>query len=154
MTHAVVTIMVEPEHLGSEAAINTRIAELMAPYDECLRVAPYMVPCWCIDDENYGGTDGCEDCHGSGNAITTSNPLSKWDYYIPLEGKLCITVDDLPDKVTNAILSPEGGWQERGWMGWFGMFRNEDPDWPETFRSVYEINVGVGSRPFLRDYHI
>ena len=152
MTHRVVTVMVEPEHLGNQEAIDQRIAAMMAPYSEHLDVDPYERPCWCVEWDDFD-SDDCEDCEGSGTVLTTNNPNGKWDYYMPINGMWDISVDDLPDRETYAILSPEGGWQSKGRLGWWGISSDDQPDWPETFRRVFEINVTCGSQPVLLDYH-
>lgn len=79
----------------------------MAPYNEDLEVDPYERCCLCEDLEGFD-SDQCEDCKGSGTYITRYNPQSKWDYHGPIDGEWDITVDELPERSTYAILSPEG----------------------------------------------
>ena len=84
---------------------------------------------------------------------TTCNPLGKWDCHGSIDGGWDFSIEELPERATFAILSPEGGWQEKGRLLWFGMAADEREDWPERFREIYEINVAAGYKPVLRDYH-
>ena len=80
MGWAVVTVMIEPEHQTSPTATWQRITELMAPYSIDREVEPYLDSCgWC----GYGGPPDpdCGHCEGTGEAMVTYNPQSRWNYY-------------------------------------------------------------------------
>ena len=152
MTHAIVTVMVEAERCTSDEAIAQRIDELMQPHNENTSVEPYQQDCWCRNRHVVEGepSPSCVDCRGTGVETTTYNPESKWDWYTLMGPQELRTVPD----PTYSILSPEGGWQAHGQLGWWGMSRDEDEDWPTTFARVYDINTKAGAKAFLVDYHI
>jgi hypothetical protein len=91
----------------------------------------------------------CTDCKGTGKRMTTSNPQSKWDWWV-IGGrwagmwntknieKVSAVAADLDNKGCYAYLTPDGEWHERGQMGWFGMASNEEPKkkWDEKVRKL------------------
>lgn len=162
MTHSLVTVMVEAEHQASREAVERRVAELMSMYDENLKVPPYAVECSCrLYDADWRRRDEpgpahaeCEDCHGSGTHETTYNPQSKWDYYLPYDDPRGGWKDHVVGEKTYAVLTPEGGWQAQGHLGWFGSRLNERDDWDEKFQEILALNTRVGAKPFVYEYHI
>ena len=131
MSHAVLTVMVEPEYKDNYTA---RIRELMAPFDEKMAVDPY------VDEDGYE---------------TTYNPISKWDYYSIIADEPAARWQDWEvGEPSFSLLSEDYGWMERATMGWFAMTTNEKEDWPEHFRRVYDELLGQGYIPYIIDYHI
>lgn len=120
----------------------------------------------------------CDECKGTGVYMSTYNPDSKWDWFSfggrwngqitgkPINDKQggfnfgeqfrqmeCnhTTVDDLIKRkeIPFAIITPDGQWNERGKMGWFGCVSDEKSceDWERMAMTVYEAHkdcVGVG----------
>lgn len=91
--------------------------------------------------------DGCENCQGTGEYLTTYNPESKWDWWV-IGGRwdgIFEEYDRLPDKnaaygeelVTHTVcwglVVPDHNgvsrWAEKGKMGWFGMSSNNNENW-------------------------
>jgi hypothetical protein len=143
------------------------VAQQLAPFDERLEVEPYFVPASESSlrgmREQYGISDNADidaycavmhDWTGEPAAVvdgvlgvmSSYNPLSKWDYWTPVElptvdgttkvsvtkgeldlAKICgeAPADHTPDGVRNAALRvyavlAEGVWREPGRVGWFG----------------------------------
>jgi mono/diheme cytochrome c family protein len=93
----------------------------------------------------------CADCHGAGVRTTTYNPKSKWDWWV-VGGRWhgivrhgvfreggdqeslsdnAAPVSELKENIPeyiHAVVTPDGAWHEQGWMGWWGMVRDEKPE--------------------------
>ena len=109
-----------------------QVRAMMGPFEESLQVEPYEAECW-----NCGGTGledkdiKCQECDGSGVAMSTSNPNGWWDWYViggrwdgvltgresgvdsysnALENNACRVADIVlcPDKYPHTILTPDG----------------------------------------------
>lgn len=98
-----------------------------------------------------------EDIDENGNAISTYNPNSKWDWYEIggrwrnfLNGEKSVRLSEHPkDRNCYAVLTPDGKWHESGRMWWWGfsMASKEEQDaWPENYWKI--INS------FPKDYYI
>ncbi len=112
----------------------------------------------------------CDSCHGAGTYRSTSNPKSKWDWYViggrwngrirgrrvesdELERNTAV-VSKLPnplpdDRVPYALVTPDGTWHERGRMGWWGMSSDNKPleEWTNEVGTLLAQNstcVAVG----------
>ncbi len=127
------------------------VEELLAPYDEEIRVDPYekgednlqaMKDHYKTDNlqelaakmEDWSGYKG-EVKDGKLIYWCTYNPESKWDWYEvggrwkgDIKGKNKDKISDImkmgDDKMSYvpfAVVTPDGEWHESGKMGWFGM---------------------------------
>lgn len=106
----------------------------------------------------------CEECKGTGVATSTYNLKSRWDYWVigdrtdgyfrrdadwnpitrPLlgisdDGNLAIVSATPPERAPWVIVSPDGEWNERGKMGWFGMSSGDksDEEWHKARDAIY-----------------
>ncbi|MEU9806260.1 hypothetical protein [Mycobacterium sp. NPDC050853] len=65
---------------------------------------------------------------------------SSWASDAPKSGHTdCARLTDIePDSIgaSYALLGLDGKWVAKGDMGWFGMSRNENDDWPEAFKAA------------------
>lgn len=110
----------------------------------------------------------CEECHGSGEYMTTRNPNGKWDYWrvggrwdgviqgAPRESENGFNFGKDHENIGNnfefagtialqeppfAIVTPDGQWHARGRMGWFAVVADEKDDWPGTARALFEAHA-------------
>jgi len=75
----------------------------------------------------------CNGCGGKGEC-------AKWnsEFVVPAGGNQRM-VSEIPAEVTTfAVVTPDGGWHQRGKMGWFGSVREElsDEDWQKIYREM------------------
>lgn len=89
----------------------------------------------------------------NGDLMSTYNPNSKWDWYVIGGRWNNILVDKNGNKVNGglakslvfdndiipfAVVTPDGQWYERGSMGWWGCFSNENKDWESKYYELFE----------------
>lgn len=127
---------------------DQNIEDLLAPYDEDLKVAPYLEytkeEAIEYGKKNYtpGHTDeelwkmvadGYE-TDDQGNIYSNYNPASKWDWYQvggrwnnelptihgPANEARIADIDKSKDFTSYAVITPNGIWYAPGDMGWFG----------------------------------
>ena len=82
----------------------------------------------------------------NGNAISTYNPNSKWDWYEiggrwrDIHRKNPMKLSEFPkSEHCYAILTPDGVWHEPGQMGWWGISLAEKDTlhaWPDVFWEI------------------
>ncbi|MBA3829914.1 MAG: hypothetical protein H0X33_13320 [Taibaiella sp.] len=149
MSHCFVLVLLEQEQAKEENSVDN----LLAPYNENLKVAPYKTY-FDVEDvtsgiKQYGSEEtliaNIEDWWGEGpggkdeNGIyymRTRNPDAKWDWYQvggrydgAIPNNICL-VRELPENVKcYAIVTPNGKWHERGKLGWFGMISEPNDTW-------------------------
>lgn len=129
MSHFLTLVLVN----ATETPIEEQVAELLAPYDENMKVPEYK----CAGDE--------------GERLSTYNPKSKWDWwqaggrYADMESDgfdsntcTCLVSSIPPDFTPFAILTPNGEWHERGKMGWWATVADEKPheEWAREVRAI------------------
>lgn len=103
-----------------------------------------------------------------GNSITTYNPDSKWDWYVQggrWSGEILhagsydtdqATIEDLTKIDTPyCFIDLDGGWHEKGSMGWWGMAFDEKDDgtWETEFRE-YLKTLPKDTLVTVIDFHI
>ncbi|MXW35290.1 MAG: hypothetical protein F4X26_05030 [Chloroflexi bacterium] len=146
--HLMLTVLVEPEHAGSEAKRQERVDQLMEPYGDLFEVPPYEADCW--EDEH---DEEC--CNGTLTVWTTLNPYPTWDWYqfvgpdSPRGGDLI--AGEWP---SFALLLPGGGWSD--WDTFYGRtvhFHEDVPEWENAFRATVRSYTERRYVPVLVDYH-
>lgn len=105
-----------------------------------------------------------------GEPESTYNPDSKWDWYViggrwdgwlfdrettgeAVGDNMTTTEDALArDKLTHAVITPDGEWHEHGQMGWFGVMLTENESWEPDQKSL--LSRYPGHHIVLLDAHI
>lgn len=84
-----------------------------------------------------------------GRVIERTNPNAKWDWWTvggrydgKLDGSNCKQKKDVECAVTSFALLWDGKWYERGEMGWFASVSNENDNWAEDFKKLYDTIPG------------
>jgi len=111
----------------------------------------------------------CDNCHGVGRYMSTSNPDGKWDWFTiggrwagalyDKEGEQfdenlganSRKVSEITTRIFHSVITPDGEWHESATLGWFGITRNENTSWDEELESIlkeYKDCIGV-----LVDFH-
>lgn len=104
----------------------------------------------------------CSECKGTGTYQSTYNPKSKWDWY-QIGGRWDGTLTEDEQNIfpmtslkrgwsVYAIVTPDGQWNARGDMIWFGTSANESKDWDAMkceIASAFPEHYGI-----LVDMHI
>jgi hypothetical protein len=110
----------------------------------------------------------CINCNGTGFYKTNYNPVSRWDWWIPMsedyakkrwgEYKLPMKPEDIGEHswIPLVIVAPFYGWQENGELGWWGIMTNEkDKDeWSNLYWKIFNESIASKLTPFPIDYHI
>lgn len=93
----------------------------------------------------------CGECHGKGTYVSQYNKNSRWDWYSiggrwgDIDPRRAPAIQFL-EHIPYAIVTPDGKWNAKGEMGWFGMSHGEEEDWPETAKAIlnqYANNIAV-----------
>ena len=105
-----------------------------------------------------------------GQPISTYNPNSKWDWYViggrwdgwlhnrkaggeSLADNTALTEQVIArDKITHAIVTPDGQWFERGQMGWWAILLTENENWDREAQAI--LARYPGHKLVLVDAHI
>jgi hypothetical protein len=163
VSHELVTVFV-PDNGGD---LETALADVLAPYDEELEVAPYTLPCWCVTKGYKSETSECVTCEGSGLRYSTDNPSARWDYYTIVSTWTDATPSDLAmawgcniGDLTSDILVPVKGWLSQYQP--VDVFSTEnistgtsDEEWAEIFKAEYQrCQEDPDLTALLVDYHI
>jgi hypothetical protein len=122
-----------------------------------------------LSDDKDAPDPTCEDCKGTGKESTTYNPLSKHDYFQPIDNardrygknwKLAMKPEEENDEtdttITFAIVTPMYGWQEKAKLGWFGTTHDDKDEgtWKALYWKAFNEAIELGMKPFVYDYHI
>ena len=172
MTHYPVGIIIPME----TEYVYSAITDAIKPFDERIEVQEYERPCWCQESIHFKHPFGedvvrdkapaetfkekgeeCPSCHGKGSYRTTSNPQSKWDWwviggrwngrikniesppeedvnanYVMCRYYLKTLEDDEKSFLPSAIVTPEGEWLEEGKPLYFGVM--DKPKEPHVWK--------------------
>jgi hypothetical protein len=72
------------------------------------------------------------------NEKTSRNGFNFGSEHETIENNISTTEAALAkEKITHAIITPDGAWHERGEMGWFGILRTENDGWEEQAKALY-----------------
>ena len=139
MSHFLTLVLVNGPKEYHEDVVDS----LLAPYCEEIDVEPYKLPCLlCGCNNGYKAKADCPECQGTGEATTTYNPDSKWDWYTVggrwsayVKGNK-ISAKALSKSLLSekrcfpfAVVTPLGEWHEKAKMLWFADTEDEkDPD--------------------------
>jgi len=134
-----------PSEKELDAAWREFTAEFRAAYEQAALAGARAHPMFEKPDP------GCDECVGSGVRSSTYNPDSKWDWWtvggrwdgIVAHGVFrdgaergllehnAAPVAELRENIlehVHAIVTPDGGWHERGSMGWWGIVHEPKSD--------------------------
>lgn len=154
MAHFSVYVLVP----GSTINVRRRVHHLVAPYHNDFAVEEYETDCYCDLGRN-GFDPDCPNCLGTGNYLTTCNPMSKFDGYTIRDSMHALSkaskdpsdVDDIRKddgaaiapvssldlerlKLPFAIVTISGKWHEMD-GGWWA----KDQEWREWRKTVHDL---------------
>lgn len=111
-----------------------------------------------------------ETFNDQGEPLSTYNPDSKWDWYViggrwdgwitaketsgeRVQDNIALTEQAIARGIIpHAIVTPDGGWHERGQMGWFATLITENEDWDAQARAI--LTDHPGHHVLILDAHI
>ena len=137
--HALVTVMVEPEHDTDDAAMR-RAAELMTPYLKWSEYHHAQFECLRCSGDN------CVNCYGTGYIAVSFAEIGRWDHWMH-KSDTGRAWGGLPGDPTTALLSARTGWLDDH------MLLCEAEEWPALFNKLVERLDREGCRPVVLDYY-